>query len=85
MLVVHVLVKSREDLNVTTKYNAQAGLIRFRDFEEALDMKVLQYALSTSDAAPDTQDYDLALGTAAVPPNTKSVWLKTKREGATAY
>ena len=48
-------------------------------------MKVLQYALSKSDAAPEPQDYDLALATAAVSSNTKSFWLKTKRKGAMAY
>ena len=48
MLDVHVLVDYQEDLNMKTEYNSPAGVIRFRDFEKGLGIKVLKYALSTS-------------------------------------
>ncbi len=85
VLDVHVLVNSQEDLNLKTEYDVPAGVIRFRDFEEALGIKVLKYALSTSDNAPGTEDYKVAVGTKALPSNTTSLWLKAKREGATTY
>lgn len=60
MLDVHVLVNSQE-------YNVPAGVIRFRDFEKASGIKVLKYALSTSDAAQGTEDYKVAVATKALP------------------
>ena len=79
------MVNSNEDLNMKTEYDVVAGLIRFKDFETALGIKVLKYALSSSDAAPDTEDYKVAVGAKAPPSNTTSLWLKVKREGAIAY
>ena len=54
VLGVHVLVNSQEDLNMNIEYDVPAGVIRFRDFEEALGIQMLKYALSKNDAAPDT-------------------------------
>ena len=85
MLDVHVLVNSQQDLNMSIEYDVPEGVIRFRDFEDALGIKVLKYALSTNDAAPGTEDYKVAVGTKALPPNITSLWSKAKREGATTY
>ena len=42
VLDVRVLVNSQEDLNMKNEYDVPAGVIRFRDFEEGLGIKVLK-------------------------------------------
>ena len=85
VLDVHVLVNAKEDLKMRSEYDIPAGVVRFRDFEKSFGVKVLEYAVSTSDAAPGTEDYKAAVGKKALPSNSTSLWLKAKREGATTY
>ncbi|KAL0052642.1 hypothetical protein WJX82_005111 [Trebouxia sp. C0006] len=81
VLDVHVLVNAKEDLKMRSEYDIPAGVVRFRDFEKSFGVKVLEYAVSTSDAAPGTEDYKAAVGKKALPSNSTSLWLKAKREG----
>ena len=85
VLDVHVLVNAKEDLKMRSEYDIPAGVVRFRDFEKSFGVKVLEYAVPTSDAAPGTEDYKAAVGKKALPSNSTSLWLKAKREGATTY
>ena len=85
VLDVHVLVNAKEDLKMRSEYDIPAGVVRVRDFEKSFGIKVLKYAVSTSDAAPGTEDYKVAVGKKALPSNSTSFWLKAKREGVTTY
>ena len=82
MVDVHVLIKSQD---LQSEYNATTGWIRFKDLEEAMNIKVLKYALSTSDIAPSTEDYKEAAGFKALPSHTTSLWLIAKREGVMTH